>query len=289
MKLFLIFAFVWSSIFNQFGSVNCQSAVYSALLEELNIKLGNDSDLVSKLQPLFSLPSRGLIKLRERRKLSSNKYVESYLKEAATISYIHVEEMCRKRVCTEVNNNLCDILCDVLNAYKEDVTNIGKVYHDIFLVYSAQPSVHDINRFESALNEFKRKQFERESEINGELGSMQTRYHQLVNEVNAKIDQSVTLVKQYLVQATSFKSELKTLFLQTKKIDGEKLYDSAQLDALNTALIALRGKQLELATCLQKLLSDIQAYNDQRIEWAGFLLDTTLPPRPSNKLGVMQI
>ncbi|XP_031623231.1 uncharacterized protein LOC116340734 [Contarinia nasturtii] len=287
MKLFLIFAFVSSSIFNQFGSVNCQSAVYSALLKALNIKLENGRDLVRNLKPLFSLPSDGLIRLRGRSKLSSDKWVESYLQEEATFSYIHVEEMCRNRVSTEVNNNLCDRLCDVLNAYKGDVINIGKVYHDIFLVYSSQPSVHDINGFESALNEFKRKQFERGSEINGELGSMQTRYHQLVNEVNAEIDQSVTLVKQYLAQATSFKYELKNLFLQTKKIDGRKLYDSAQLDVLNTALAALRGKQLELTTCLQKLLSDIQDYNDQRIEWAGFLLDTTLPPRPPNKLGVM--
>ncbi|XP_031623385.1 uncharacterized protein LOC116340827 [Contarinia nasturtii] len=288
MKLFVISLFVWCSIFNQFDFVCCQCypAVYCELLEQLDNKLSEESDLVSKLEPLFSLPREGHENLRGGVILST--WVESF-KKAVTISYIHAEDMCKKRVSTVANNNLCDRLCAVLTAYKEDIVKIGRYYYDIQLVYSVEPRYYDIEGFESALNEFKRKKFERESEINNQLESMKTTYHQLVNEVNAKIDQSVIVQRQYLLQVKLFKKELETLFLQTKKIDGEKLYDTAQLDALNTALIALRGKQLELATCLQKLLSDIQAYNDQRINWAGILLDTTLPPRPSNKLGVMDI
>ncbi|XP_031623382.1 uncharacterized protein LOC116340825 [Contarinia nasturtii] len=288
MKLFLILTFLCASIFNQFVLINCQggnSGSYTSLLQQLNIKAGR-SNLARKLQPFFTLERGGVAKILEGTELTIDSWVTFFTKNI-TFSYIHADEMCRKRVSSEVNDNLCERLCNVLNAYKEDVMNIGKVYHDIFLVYLFEPTADEIKGFNSALVEFKKKRFERESEINGELENMQTTYHQLVNEVNAKIDQSVTLNNQYNAQVTSFKNELKTLFLQTKKIDGRKLYESAQLDALNTALTALREKQLELATCLQNLLSAIQAYNDQRIKWAGFLMNTSLPPRPQNKLGVM--
>lgn len=263
--------------------VNCHK-VFTELLEQLDLRLSDGSDLKCKLEPLFTLPKDGAAKMQGGRILPN--WVE-ILKEAIKLSYIHVEEMCRKAVSNEVNNGLCNRIRNAADTYKKNIILIGRIYYDIFLILEVEPDDDDVAGFKSALSEFKRTKFDYEKEIKSKLESMQSTYDQFVKEINARIDQSVTLRKQYRTQVISFNKQLSTLFLQTKKIGNQKLYDSTQLEALNTIITAIREKQQEFMTSLQNMLLEILAYSDQRIKWAGNIMKTTLPPRRQNKLGVM--
>lgn len=249
-------------------------------------KIGNRGNLVKKLQYLLTPPSDGPKKIRDGSKLNTDKWVES-LRNSLAFSYILVTEMTRKIVSNDVNNNLRDRLREVLEAYEKDDLKIGKDYHDIFFVYTINPTDWDIKDFSEALCAFKNMKFTRDIELNNQLESMENTYDQLVNDIYAKIDQSVTLRRQYVKEVKTFRTELNTLFKQTKVIDDRIVYDFPQLDALNTKLTALRGRQEQFKTCLYQLFSVIQTYNDQRIQWAGFVLNTTLSRKRPNKLGVM--
>ncbi|XP_031623138.1 uncharacterized protein LOC116340669 [Contarinia nasturtii] len=262
MKQFLILAFVSCSIFNQFGLISADDAVtdnnqaYSTLLKKLGNKLGEESDLDAQLRPLFTLSNQGPVKIQDGS--TSNRWVESY-KKAVTLPYDYINEIFRK-----TSNN--EELKAEVEAYKQGVIDIGKIYYNIFLIYSVEPRVFDIPGLKVALNKFRKESFNRESEIYGQLGNMRSAYNALVTEIIAKIDQSVTLHKQLVKAVNTFKKGFKS-------ISAKKSYDSTHLNTLSTLLAPVKGKLHELEIGLNNLLFAIKGYSNQRVSWAAFIIN----------------